>query len=271
MGLLDDLKKEADNLKDQESVRTQSLKANAASVDRALRKTFQYLNELFRQLNVVKPPCTRSYDLLTVGKISGFIQVDYRIDYRTSQRDNMEHYESLAVTFKRTKPEQLTVKRDAEQIERFRDLLWQNNLRFTSEPVRNDRRVVVSETFMISCDIICGVEVVADYETGVVRFKLKNVEDFGPTLYTLEPDAVSDQALEELAKLLIGKESNFRVYNRHPGASVPLAATATAATAQTPRPLAKSGHYVADPGPAAETEKKSGLLGSLKSVFKKPD
>ena len=148
MGLLDDLKKEADNLKDQESVRTQSLKANAASVDRALRKTFQYLNELFRQLNVVKPPCTRSYDLLTVGKISGFIQVDYRIDYRTSQRDNMEHYESLAVTFKRTKPEQLTVKRDAEQIERFRDLLWQNNLRFTSEPVRNDRRVVVSETFM---------------------------------------------------------------------------------------------------------------------------
>ncbi len=274
MGLLDDLKKEADSLKDQESVRTQSLKANAAAVDRALRKTFQYLNELFRQLNVVKPPCARSYDLLTVGKISGFTQVDYRIDYRTSQRDNMEHYESLAITFKRSKPEQLTVKREAEQIDRFRDLLWQNNLRFTSEPVRNDRRVVVSETFTISCDIVCGVEVVGDYETGAVRFKLKNVEDFGPTLYTLEPDSVSDQSLEELAKLLIGKESNFRIFNRRPGASSgssPAAAAVPVATGQFAKTVAKNAQYVADPGPASAEEKKTGLFGSLKSVFKKPD
>ena len=269
MGLLDDLKKEAETLKDQESVRTQSLKANAASVDRALRKTFQYLNELFRQLNVVKPACPRSYDLLTVGKISGFTQVDYRIDYRTTQRDNMEHYENLTITFKRTKPEQLTVKREAEQIERFRDLLWQNNLRFTSEPQRNERRVVVSETFTIGCDVICGVDVVGDYESGAVRFKLKNVEDFGPTLYTLEPDAVSDQSLEELAKLLIGKESSFRVFNRRPASATP--ASVPSATGQFAKTAAKNAHYVADPGPEALAEKKTGLFGSLKSVFKKPD
>jgi len=265
MGLLDDLKKEADTLKDQESVRTQSLKANATSVDRALRKTFQYLNELFRQLNVVKPACAQVYDLLTVGKISGFTQIDYRIDYRTSQRDNMEHYENLTITFKRTKPEQLSVKRDAEQIERFRDLLWQNNLRFTSEPTRNERRVVVSETFLISCDIICGVEVVGDYETGAIRFKFKNVEDFGPSLYTLEPDAVTDQALEELAKLLIGKDSDFRAFNRRPQSVAPTT------TGQFARSNAKNSQYVANPVPTPEEEKKTGLFGSLKSVFKKPD
>ena len=39
MGLLDDLKKEADTLKNQEAERSQSIKANAAAVDRALRKT----------------------------------------------------------------------------------------------------------------------------------------------------------------------------------------------------------------------------------------
>ena len=96
-----------------EAERSQSIKANAAAVDRALRKTFQYMHELFRQLNVVKPPCARAYDLLTVGKIDGLVQSDYRIEFRTSQRDNKEHYENLSITFKRTKPEQLTVKRDA--------------------------------------------------------------------------------------------------------------------------------------------------------------
>ncbi|MBL0122619.1 MAG: hypothetical protein IPP88_07745 [Betaproteobacteria bacterium] len=104
MGLLDDLKKEADTLKSQEAERTQSVKANAAAVDRALRKTFQYMYELFKQLNVVKPACPLVYDLLTVGKIDGLIQSDYRVEFRTSQRENSEHYENVAINFKRSKP-----------------------------------------------------------------------------------------------------------------------------------------------------------------------
>lgn len=264
MGLLDDLKKEAESLKSQEAVKTQSIKANAAAVDRALRKTFQYMNELFKQLNVVKPPCPLVYDLLTVGKIDGLMQSDYRIEFRTSQRENAEHYENVAINFKRSKLEQLTIKREAELIERFRDLLWQNNMRFTSEPFKNDRRVTTHEVFKINCEVLCGADVVGDYDNGVIRFKLKNVEDFGPTVYTLEPDTVTDKALEELAKLFIGKESNFKDLNRRPAFN-------PSATGQFARPQMKVPQYLADPAPPAqEEEKKSGLFGALKSVFKKP-
>ena len=266
MGLLDDLKKEAETLKNQEAVKTQSINAGAISVDRALRKTFQYMNELFKQLNVVKPPCPLEYDLLTVGKIDGLVQTDYRIEFRTSQRNNSEHYENVAINFKRSKPDQFTVRREAEQIERFRDLLWQNNMRFTSEPFKNDRRVTTHEVFKINCEVLCGADVVGDYENGVVRFRLKNVEDFGPTVYTLEPDAVNDKALEELAKLFIGKDSNFKDFNRRPGLNPNAGATAHAA-----RPQVKTPQYVAAPPPApVEEEKKSGLFGAFKSVFKKP-
>ena len=265
MGLLDDLKKEAETLKSQEAVKTQSIIANSAAVDRALRKTFQYMNELFRQLNVVKPPCPHAYDLLTVGKIDGLVQSDYRIEYRTSQRENTEHYENLTITFKRSKPEQLTVKREAELIERFRDQLWQNNMRFTSEPFKNERRVTTHEVFKINCEVICGADVVGDYESGAIRFRLKNVEDFGPTVYTLEPDSVTDKALEELAKLFIGKVSNFKEYNRRPSAS-------GVATGQFTRSQAKPPQYANTPGQSEEEEgKKSGLFGALKSVFKKPN
>ena len=266
MGLLDDLKKEAETLKNQEAVKSQSIKANAAAVDRALRKTFQYMSELFKQLNVVKPPCAHVYDLLTVGKIGGLVQTDYRIEFRTSQRENAEHYENVTINFKRSKPEQLSVKREAEQIERFRDLLWQNNMRFTSEPFKNERRVTTHEVFKINCEVLCGADVVGDYDNGVIRFKLKNVEDFGPTVYTVEPDNVSDKALEELAKLFIGKDSNFKEFNRRPPAFNP------SATGQFARPQMKTPQYVANPAPAVEEEeKKSGLFGALKSVFKKPN
>ena len=265
MGLLDDLKKEAETLKSQEAVKTQTIKANSAAVDRALRKTFQYMNELFKQLNVVKPPCSLVYDLLTVGKIDGLTQSEYRIEFRTSQRDNSEHYENVTINFKRSKQDQLTVKREAEQIERFRDLLWQNNMRFTSEPFKNDRRVTTHEVFKINCEVICGADVVGDYDTGAIRFKLKNVEDFGPTVFTLEPDAVTDKALEELAKLFIGKDSNFKDLNRRPAAS-------GSASGQFARPQMKMPAYGTTPAsPPPEQEKKSGLFGALKSVFKKPN
>ena len=264
MGLLDDLKKEAETLKNQEAVKTQSIKANAATVDRALRKTFQYMSELFKQLNVVKPPCALVYDLLTVGKIDGLVQTDYRIEYRTSQRENAEHFENVTINFKRSKPEQLTVRREAELIERFRDLLWQNNMRFTSEPFKNERRVTTHEVFKINCEVLCAADVVGDYDSGVIRFRLKNVEDFGPTVYTLEPDTVTDKALEELAKLFIGKDSSFKDFNRRPAFNA-------SATGQFVRPQIKAPQYAANPAPPTpEEEKKSGLFGALKSVFKKP-
>ena len=264
MGLLDDLKKEAETLKNQEAVKTQSINAGAIAVDRALRKTFQYMNELFKQLNVVKPPCPLAYDLLTVGKIDDLVQTDYRIEFRTSQRNNSEHYENVAINFKRSKPEQFSVRREAEQIERFRDLLWQNNMRFTSEPFKNDRRVTTHEVFKINCEVLCGADVVGDYDNGAIRFRLKNIEDFGPTVYTLAPDAVNDKALEELAKLFIGKESNFKDFNRRPTANV-------AATAAGAKPQTKAPQYVANPvPPPVEEEHKSGFFGALKSVFKKP-
>ena len=71
--------------------------------------------------------------------------------------------------------------------------------------------------------------------------------------------------LEELAKLFIGKDSNFKNYNRRPAFN-------PSSTGQFARTQPKTPQYVANPAPPAreEEEKKGGLFGSLKSVFKKP-
>lgn len=260
MGLLDDLKKEAETLKNQEAARTQTQKANAVQVDHAMRTIFRYLHELFRQLNVVRPECDRVYELPTVGKLEGLGQSDYRIDFRTSQRNGSEHYEELNFTFRRSRPETFTVKREAEHIEKFRNILWQNNMRFTSEPVRNDRRVITHEFFTVNKEVICGGDIVGDYEEGVIRFKLKNVEDFGPSIYTVEPVAITDTSLEELAKLFVGKlDSNFEKYNRR-------MAFGSSASGNFPKVSAKAVQYQPDPTPppSPEEEKKRGLFGLFK-------
>ena len=74
-----------------------------------------------------------------------------------------------------------------------------------------------------------------------------------------------DKALEELAKLFIGKDSSFNDFNRRPAFNA-------SATGQFVRPQIKAPQYVANPAPATqEEEKKSGLFGALKSVFRKPN
>ena len=54
VGLLDDLKKQADALKAEDTDRTESLRSNAVAVDHALRRAFLYMNDLGKQLNVVQ-------------------------------------------------------------------------------------------------------------------------------------------------------------------------------------------------------------------------
>jgi len=73
VGLLDDLKKQADALKAQDTDKTESLRTTAVAVDHALRRSFLYLNDLGKQLNVVQMPSPFTFDLPTVGKIDGLV------------------------------------------------------------------------------------------------------------------------------------------------------------------------------------------------------
>ena len=268
MGLLDDLRKEAEALQTRESAKVQNLREIAASVDLSLRNTFQYLNEMFKHLNVVKPPCPITYDLATVGPLSGLIQSDYRIEYRTSERYDAEHYEYLVVILKRAKPEKMRASREGPEIERFRDVLWQNNMRFSSDVFRNDRRVVTAEVFSIECEVVCGVDIIGNYETGLIDFKFKNMTEFGHATYRVPAAALKEEALEELAKLLVGSPSDFRKFQ--------LRVDPSAITGSHKKVAMLDHQYLVNTEPELSDEeieaaeaKRRGLLGSLKSVFKK--
>src|ERR1043165_10268070 len=82
-GLLDDRKKQADALKAQDVDKAESLRATAVAVDHALRRSFLYLNDLGKQLNVVQMPSPFVFDLPTVGKIEGLIIKDFFCDFRS--------------------------------------------------------------------------------------------------------------------------------------------------------------------------------------------
>ena len=91
MGLLDDLKKQADALKANEVDRTESLRSTAVAVDHSLRRSFLYLNDLGKQLNVVQMPSPFKYNLPTVGDVDGLIVKDFFCDFRVQGKLEGDH------------------------------------------------------------------------------------------------------------------------------------------------------------------------------------
>ena len=261
MGLLDDLKKQADALKANEVDRTESLRSTAVAVDHSLRRSFLYLNDLGKQLNVVQMPSPFKYNLPTVGDIEGLVVKDFFCDFRSKHFIDKDYYGEVHVAFRCTSENILTVKKGPDDMEKFRDILWQSNIEHKSEQFRNDRKVITHEVFKVRCDFRVQGKLEGDHETGKLKIVTKNVGGFQVDLFNLLAQEMNEQAVEEFAKFFIGRPNKWEdlvkrsVLNNRPAAP-------------PPRPRVEP-QYVAATAPVVE--EKRGLLGSLGSLIKKKD
>lgn len=266
MGLLDDLKKQADELKAKDVDKTESLRTTAVSVDHALRRAFLYLNDLGKQLNVVQMPSPFQFALPTVGDIDGLVIKDFFCDFRSKHFIDKDYYGEVHVAYRAWSEKVLTVKKGPDDMEKFRDVLWQSNIEHKSEQFRNERKVITHEVFRVNCDFRVQMKIEGDHETGKLKVVSKNVAGFQVDLFNLLAMELNDAAVEELAKYFIGRPNKWGdlvkrsvLSVRSPSATIP------------PRAKAEPQYVIhKEPAPApAPAEEKRGLLGSLKSLIRK--
>lgn len=261
MGLLDDLKKQADALKAQDVDKTESLRATAVAVDHALRRTFLYLNDLGKQLNVVQMPSPFTYDLPTVGPIDGLVIKDFFCDFRSKHFIDKDYYGEVQVGYRCWSDRILTIKKGPDDMEKFRDLLWQSNIEHKSEQFRNERKVITHEVFKVKCDFRVQAKVDGDHESSRLKMVTKNVGGFQVDLFNMMAQELNDQGVEELAKYFIGRPNHWSEVVKR--------------SVLTPRPTGAAPkarsepQYVIDNTPEPTAEEKRGLIGSLKSLIRK--
>ena len=104
MGLLDDLKKQADQVRTHDSLQKSNLQENVRVVDEAMHRTFLYLLELFKQLEVLKPANGIAYQIEGVGAlkdmkyVSGFVDPRKKKFAERDVYDYMDFYVKWAAT-----------------------------------------------------------------------------------------------------------------------------------------------------------------------------
>jgi hypothetical protein len=169
----------------------------------ALARAASYLEELNKQLNVVNPPFAgRGYQIAGVPEFSGLAWSDGNVNVRNKSNHTIEQV-GLYYTFSGKK--QLRIVKDYPACERLRQQLLEYKIEFQSNEKKNEKGGLVNTTFGFPCDVKGQVVLQGKFDTGKLLLKLRNVDHFGSAEYLVSPEAVTQEALEELTGHILGE------------------------------------------------------------------
>lgn len=214
MGLLDDLKRQADMVRTHDSLQRSNLQDNVRVVDEAMHRAFLYLLELFKQLEVLKPTNPVVYVIQGVGELRDMRYVSGFVDPRKKKFAERDVYDYMDFYVKWSGPNNnLVVERDMPQtIAKVRDMLWATNVKFTEVETKSAYGSVSKVKFTIPVALTVNFTLKADHEGRKLLFYGKNALRLGIDDFAVPADELTEAHLEELAKLLIGQRSDFQRY-----------------------------------------------------------
>jgi hypothetical protein len=268
MGLLDDLKQQADTLRQKQQVTQAELNQNLQLAHAALKDGLHYLVDLFNSLNVIKPVVTRYYYLEGgATKLENLLQCDYNCNGRRLTVDHRDYIEAIVLRFRCLAPGQITIEKVSDpMVQRLRDHLWTHALKFDVNEVRNERGYIERGQFTVKCEVPVTITISADLENAMIKINCKNLEKLGEYTYSYDFDEFGKDVLEELGKVIIAKPNTFRTTGRRQEAmatttNLRAAREAVAARPEPPSPAA--------PATDAATDQNKGLMDNLKSLLKR--
>jgi hypothetical protein len=208
--LLEKLKREAEakRLTDSQVLVNHGQRQRALSD--ALQAAFTYLREFCEQLNVLKPPYPLAYGLLNLVEMSGLTWQEGRTDYRlVPQAKDDKLFEQVTFRFRLSSGQKFRIERENPAHVAFRSALSDANIAFQEEEFRNARSHVERAVYIFPAEVKAGIGLSADYESGEIRMLVRNIRRFGAAEYRFPPDALTQDALEEIGRLVLGEESRI--------------------------------------------------------------
>jgi hypothetical protein len=213
VGLLDDLKKQADAVRTHDNFKRTVETENIQAVESAMRRSFKYFHDLLEQLKVIKPVNPVVYSLPGIGELRDLAFSDSSIDYRTQKVDDKEHYERIDLYVMWSLQNDLVVERDMPATaEKVRQLLWAANVKFNEEEKKGPQGKFLMTKFRIPMTVRMDISLRADYPKRRVLVVGKNVLRTGGDDFAFPADDCGEKLLEDMARMLIGQPSDFRQY-----------------------------------------------------------
>jgi hypothetical protein len=213
MGLLDDLKKQAEMVKSQQISKQSMLQEGIKLVEAKMNQTFVYLNDLLKQLAVLRPTNPMVYPIPGIGDLHNLAFAESFIDYRKKRISEKDYYDAIIFFIRWSSAANLSIERDMPAtIQKVRDVLWSFGLKFTEEEIKKPGGGFQKMKFNVPHTITCDVTISADHENARLVVKGKNLLRLGPEELRIPAAEVNEALLEDFAKMLIGQPTALRKY-----------------------------------------------------------
>ncbi|RCS58387.1 hypothetical protein [Parvibium lacunae] len=211
MGLLDDLRRQAntinEQLQDEEAIRAERIRR----VDSCMAQIYNYLVDLGKNLDVIKPTSAQRLEFAPSVVFADMKVSDFFVDSRKTRHLERDVFNDIVFAFNYRGTQQFMVKKELPlEIDRLSDQLKQLGIRFERDDIKNERRLLSHSNFKLHADIRAGAKILADYEHGEVLFKVKNLERLGVVDLLFKTETINDSKLEDFAHLILGQPNAFR-------------------------------------------------------------
>lgn len=259
MGLLDELRREADLAKEAreaESVRQAALeKIYRVELIPRLLNIHRYLSEMIGHLEMAGWIIESAYDIPGAGRIEDMRQGEYRL-----------HIDQPVTPKKVTLQFICAMKDEGKFIlspsgaEDFRLFLNERQVYFGELPVRGERGQITQVVFYAKLRIAAGLTFEADIPNSRIRVITYNVEGLGQREYFFGYTAIEDAWLDDLGHFLLRKKP---ILGGHPLSDEARERLRQLAAKHEPRHEQRLGEI------AVKDEKKDGLFGAFRNRFLK--
>ena len=211
MGFLDDLKRQADAARAQQTTDVKALARNAQLADIACKTANDYFGVLAQQLNVLQPRSKVPYRLDRRTVFNELQLVGFRADARRKRLRDEEVFDHAVLRWTLASGAALTLTKNfLPDIEQLEARLRQGGVRFEAEAVRHPESAKLQEMrYAFVGDLGASVVVTPDHERGRVRFELANLDGFETVTVEFPAFEIGSARLDELARWVLGEPNTF--------------------------------------------------------------
>jgi serine/threonine protein kinase len=178
-------------------------------LSKAMSGAFQYLAELVRELNAVRPSSGQPYEFIYLGKLPSVRLSDASVESRKGYAHGRDVPDQIAMRFRITPSAPAHVVLEGEDIMRCAQYLAAMKIPFAQrdEPKRGFRKPRRAE-LTVSASLPCEVVVRADYDAHALSIELTNVRRLGRVHYRLASAAFSG-VMDDVARYMLGVDDDF--------------------------------------------------------------
>jgi hypothetical protein len=211
VGFLDDLKRQAEALKAQQSGDSAALARNTALAEAAAKSLFGYFTSHAAQLEVLNPPSPTRFTLDRQNVFQGLRMSEFRADSRLKPLRGEQVFDHVVLHWQLRSGRALQLTKDfLPDMEKIESRLHQGGTQFDNEALRNpDNGKLLGRRYSFVADFVGSVRATPLHDSARVHFQLHNLDGFEAVSLELPATEVGSARLDELARWIVGQPHAF--------------------------------------------------------------